>query len=868
MKKRDLTPLKNNKTTPLEIKGAMLCRKACAEGSVLLKNNDVLPISPRPVALFGFGARHTMVRGIGSGDIAMRYLISVEQGLENAGFNITTKKWLDHFDKIYAEHRLKLGEELREESKKTGIDCLHLLYARPHVLISSQDITDGDIAAANTDTAIYVLTRKEGEGIDRRYAAGEYLLSEHELNQLKKLKASFKKFILLLNIGAVIDTKEILEIGPDAVILMFQGSGEIGNAVADMLTGNIAPSGKLTSTWAKDYWDYPNSDTFGENDGDIVNELYHEGIYVGYRYFDSFNIEPQYAFGYGKTYTTFSIKSAGLTITGSICNVNVNVTNTGSTAGKEVVQVYLSAPQGTLDKPYQQLCAFAKTAMLRPGDTDHLTISFRMEEQASFDMQRGVYLLEAGNYIVRIGNSSRSTKVCGIVRLAGERITRKVDNLFKRPIMFDDLTSSETKNISYSGEQKEIEDAPVYPMDVDAIPAYGETAYSSTPVNYFAGQIDPGAVNTGEGKNVFLEVSGDISLAKVKCGEYTVEQLVASMNEEGLCHLVVGQEYIHEKYKMNSVSTHVMGACGETTNYFLNRESLGEIPYTIVADGPAGLRLINRFQTDPEGNIVFIDPVLSYEDGEFGEDGYIDGYENYYQYVTGLPIATQLASTWNIPLLNQLGNVVGSEMERYDIDVLLAPSLNIHRNPLCGRNFENFSEDPYVSAMAAIAIVKGIQVHPGRGATLKHMAASNQEAGRTSHNSLVSERTMREIYLKGFELAIKYSNPYAIMTSLNCVNGPHGANSKDIATYVVRDEWQYKGLIMTDWNTTTPARGASTVGCINSGNDLIMPGSEDDITRLKAALHNKTDKGDVVTLGALQKCAINVLKYILRTTRL
>lgn len=207
-------------------------------------------------------------------------------------------------------------------------------------------------------------------------------------------------------------------------------------------------------------------------------------------------------------------------------------------------------------------------------------------------------------------------------------------------------------------------------------------------------------------------------------------------------------------------------------------------------------------------------------------------------------------------------------MEKYDIDLWLAPGLNLHRNPLCGRNFEYFSEDPFVSAAASISLVNGTQSISGRGATIKHMAANNQEAARTSHNSVVSERTMRELYLKGFELTVKYSNPFAIMTSLNCVNGPHGTNNKDIATYVVRDEWKYDGVVMTDWNTTTPERGASTIGCINAGDDLIMPGSNDDWENLHKALHNISGTGECVTLGSIQKCAKHVLNYILRTNRI
>ena len=341
MKKSDITCLRSSEIGELERTGTALAFQASVEGSVLLENNGILPLHTQPIALYGYGARMTMVRGIGSGDIAYRYVINIEEGLENAGFTITSKKWLDEFDR---------------------------LYTRPHTLPSSQPITDEDIADSKTDTAVYVLSRKEGEGRDNSYIKKEYIPSDEELDQLKKLRAGYKNLILLLNVGSPIETREILEISPDAVLLIFQGGAEIGNAVAQMLCGKQSPSGKLTSTWAKDYWDYPNSKEFGENDGDVENELYREGLYMGYRYFDTFDVTPLYPFGYGKSYTTFSIESQGVMLEGSSVDVTVKISNVGTFPGKEVAQLYLSAPGKELHQPYQALCAFAKTRLLAPGE--------------------------------------------------------------------------------------------------------------------------------------------------------------------------------------------------------------------------------------------------------------------------------------------------------------------------------------------------------------------------------------------------------------------------------------------------------------------------------------------------------------------
>lgn len=863
MRRRNITHLKSEQMDELEKEGIKLAFEASVEGAVLLENNGALPMKPCRVAVYGIGCRNTMVRGIGSGDVTYRYVVNMEQGLESEGFIITNKEWLDRFDEKYIKYRKMLFAGIERESMETGVDNLHVFYNRPHIIPVYQEISDEDISNSRTDTAIYVLSRKEGEGCDRRHVEGEYLLAREEQIQLKKIREKHKTFILLLNIGSPIDMNEILEIAPDAVLLMYQGGAEIGNAVAQILTGKKNPSGKLTSTWAANYWDYPNSAEFGANDNDVCNEVYREGVYIGYRYFDSFNVTPLYPFGYGKSYTEFSIAYREMTNTKNRITVNAVVKNTGITEGKEVVQLYVSLPEITIEQPMKQLCAYTKTKLLKPGECEVVQLTFYMEDLASFDKKESTYVLEKGDYYLQIGNSSLEVSVCGIVRLNQKVVTRKVQHLFQGQMEFEVLTSDNRKNKELDLEGKECE---VCYVAAESIPISDEILYSDNHVNYFSGQIDPSDVNHGTGEDVFLEVPQKISLGMVRAGQYSIEQMVASMDEDELVHLVTGQEYVDPRYLIRSVSTHVPGAAGETTNYFDEVHSWREIPYTVLADGPAGLRLIPHVQVDEKDSFVFLNPLLAYENGEFVEDKeYLEKYENCYQYTTGLPNATQLACTWNKELLYKIGELVGKEMEKYDVDLWLAPGINLHRNPLCGRCFEYFSEDPYISAVTAIELINGVQSNFGKGATIKHMAACNQEAARTSHNSIVDERTMRDMYLKGFELVVKYAKPFAIMTALNCVNGPHGTNSRDLATYVARDEWGYDGVIMTDWNTTTPERGANTAECINSGNDLIMPGSETDILKLKAALHNENKLGDAITLGDLQYSAMNVLKYILRT---
>lgn len=867
MKKRDLSHLSSAEPGRWERLGTKLALQAGTEGAVLLENNGALPLSPCRIGLYGHGARHTVVSGIGSGDIHYRSFVTVEQGLLDHGFTISSTEWLDEYDRQYADGRRQLLDQVERRSRETGIDSLHCFYDRPHILPDSQSIDAARAEADGADAAIYVLSRKEGEGCDNRYVKGEYLPSDRELEQLRTLRGAYSTLILLLNTGSPIEMEAILKIGPDAVLDIFQGGALIGTGAARLICGLECPSGRLTSTWARDYWDHPNSREFGDNDGDTRFEVYREGQLMGYRWFDTFGTEPRYPFGYGLSYTGFDIKCAGIERQGSEISVKAMVRNTGERAGKEVVQLYAAEPGRELPQPRQKLWAYAKTPRLAPGESCLVKLRVRLEDMAAFSPAKRAYLLEAGDYVLFLGSSSRKNRVCGVLRLTGERITRRVDLLFGMPVQFDETEAPE--RVYTASQWAEIAAAEICTVEPEDIPAEGRAVYPGPAPDYLGVAVEPGRVNLGAGEQIRLDVPGDVSLAQVKKGERSLQELIASMDEEELIQLVTGQEHIDPRYLMHSLSTHVPGAAGESTNYFLRHRPEREIPYTVLADGPAGLRLVHEIQTDENGDVVYLDPLLSYEGGEFvrGDGGYVPGRDTFYQYVTALPVSVQLASTWNSELLYEIGRVIGGEMERYDVDLWLAPGINLHRNPLCGRNFEYFSEDPVVSAVTAIALIRGVQSHPGRGAAVKHMAANNQEAARTSHCSVVSERCMRELYLKAFELVIKYSDPFAVMTSLNCVNGPHGTNSKALATDILRGEWHYDGLVVTDWNTTTPARGASTTGCINAGDALIMPGSEDDHRRLRAALHNMSEEGERVTLGQLQRCAMDVLRYILRTGR-
>ncbi len=339
-------------------------RKIASQGMVLLSNNGALPLAGGgKIALFGNGGRKTVKGGTGSGDVNSRFVVNVEQGLEEAGFQVTTGDWLDRYDKAVEEARAAYGEEMRAAVEGSGVMPILYLFDHPFKEPAVPPVTEEDCRKADTDTALFIVARNSGEGKDRRPVAGEYGLFPEEEENIRILRKHFRKVIIILNVGSVVDTGFLRrESGADAILLMSQAGNIGGYALADVLTGQVTPGGKLTTTWAERYEDYPGAASFSHMNGDVDDEHYEEGIYVGYRYFDSFNITPAYPFGFGLSYTTFRMETERVEADGEKVSLKVRVTNTGDRyAGKEVVQVYYSAPWGKLEKPYQELAAFGKT---------------------------------------------------------------------------------------------------------------------------------------------------------------------------------------------------------------------------------------------------------------------------------------------------------------------------------------------------------------------------------------------------------------------------------------------------------------------------------------------------------------------------
>lgn len=818
-------------------------RRIAGECMVLLENDGTLPLSgPQKVALYGNGARATVKGGTGSGEVNSRYSVSVEQGLEEAGFTVTTKAWLAEQDRVIQEEWNAYMADIHQRAEAMGIPDFFVLFNEhfiPKALAPFQK--------AEGDVAIYVLGRNSGEGSDRCAEEGDYELSQAEIDLLTQLGQNYKKVILLLNLGGVINAATLKSIpGISAMMLISQSGNMGGHIVADVLLGKSIPSGRLTDTWAANYMDYPSSATFSHNNGNWNDEYYTDGIFVGYRYFDTFNVTPVYPFGYGLNYTSFNMETLGASADEKTVSVTVRVTNTGKFAGREVVQVYGSAPRDGLEKPMQVLCGFGKTRLLQPGESQELKVSFDLTNLESYDPAKAAYVLEAGAYVIRVGVNSRATHVAAVLQLDATVETKKVKNICPLDEEFDEISCAGVACWKSENEEAEKTAAPVFALSASKIP---------TVTVEYAGEPEP-----------FAPAGTDhmITLEEVRDGKYTMEQLVSQLTVEEMAEWCVGSARDSENV-IGSASTAVPGAAGETSLALAHRG----VRDMVNADGPAGLRLIPHFRTDAEGKLLPGGSAMGGMAENFApkQEGDVD----YYQYCTAIPIAWLLASSWDLELIEKCGDVVGAEMETFGVRIWLAPGMNIHRNPLCGRNFEYYSEDPLLSGLCAAADVRGVQKHPGVGTSIKHYFANNQEDNRMFVNAHIKERAIREIYLRNFGVCIEASQPMTIMTSYNLINGVHGANCYDSITCYAREECGFQGYVMTDWFTSNMRVSgamakpnpkypcASSPLCIYAGNDVQMPGSEGNIEDIITAVQDGSLK-----LGYLQRCAAKLLEVDLK----
>ena len=794
--------------TELEYANQRIAYEAACEGMVLLKNDGALPFTTKRVALYGPGAKRTIKGGTGSGEVNERHSVSVLEGMENRGFEILSRQWIADYDDFYEKAHAAYKLEKKKRVNLLKISAINDMLWDNFRIPAGPAIT----SVLDTDSCVYVLSRQAGEGGDRKAEAGDYLLTQEEKAAIAFCAASYEKFVLIINCGSSMDLGFLEEIpGINAILYICQPGTQGGNAVADILTGEVSPSGKLTDTWAKTYADVPFGQEFSYLSENPREAYYREGIYVGYRYYDSFGVTPAFPFGFGLSYTDFSISCLETKVDGREVILTAQVTNVGKKfAGKEVVQLYVSAPAGQLHKEYQSLAAFGKTDLLQPGQSQQLQLRFDLGELASFRESDNCFVLEPGKYLLRLGNSCRDTALCAAVELEREVVVSRHEAICPMKDDFEELSAPERENA-------EIGDIPTLRMD--------PLAFITETYEYKAPDV---------------------------CRDIRVRQWLKKLTTGEMVDIVVGVGQLQNKHGFN-----LPGAVGVTTSKFWDRG----LANVTLCDGPAGLRIQSRSTVDAKGQVKPLEMPLSIfeyipEPVKKLLMGDLNKEVGLYQYTTAFPVANCLGQTWNAPLLERIGQAIYREMKEFGCTYWLAPAMNIHRNPLCGRNFEYFSEDPRLTGTMAAALSRGVQQEPGFYVTIKHFACNNQEDDRTHMSSNLSQRALREIYLRGFRMAVQ-SGAKSVMTSYNKVNGVYTPNSYDLLTKVLRNEWGFEGVVMTDWYSTNPGQGDNAL-CMAAGNDLIMPGMF--LHKQQILLGLRSGK---LTKKDLRRCCGNVLRQIL-----
>ncbi len=759
-----------------------ILRQAAAQGAVLLENR-VLPLPENAVvSLFGRVQLDWFFTGYGSGgDVNAPYGIHLLQGLRSC-------------------EKLRLNEELAGIYEKWVTDhpADHGVWgfwprSHPEMPLTEELVS---AARAKSDHAVVVIGRSSGEDRENALEKGSFYLTDEELSMLRAVTQAFPDTVLLLNIGCVMDLSFLDEFLPKlgAVMILWQGGMESGNAAADLLCGIQTPSGRLTDTIAHSYSDYPSANSFGSKDFNC----YTEDIYVGYRWFETFAPDQvRYPFGYGLSYTSFSLESVQ---TGPL-SWQVTVTNTGSYAGQETAMLYVGKPASLLGNPSRELVAFGKTRLLQPGESQTLTLTAQEHQLASFDDSgasghKDCWVLLGGSYGMFCGTDVRSAQAVGTYEVPQLKILSRLTEAAAPVLPFQRLVNQNGVAVWQA--------VPLRTVDLK------QTILSALP--------QP------------VTQTGDLGwkLKDVQQGRVSLNDFLAQLSMEELEAITRG----------GCAMDHPLGPKGNAGIFGGVTQALREkgIPAITTTDGPSGIRL--------------------------------------YDSCSLIPIGTALACTFDTELVHKLMRKLGKEMVERGTHVLLAPGMNIHRNPLCGRNFEYYSEDPLLTGQIAAAAVRGLQ-SVGVAACPKHFACNNQEYNRNKTDSVLSQRALREIYLKGFEICVKETKPKTIMTSYNKINGVWGHYHYELVQTILRGEWGFAGLVLTDWwmqYAPSPEfpNLKDNAYRVRSGVDVLMPGNRHFGARGTgdSSLLKTYGETDGITLGEIQRCARHVLECILELKKL
>lgn len=764
-----------------------LARQAVAEGCVLLKNNNnSLPINDgETVSVFGRIQFDYYYSGTGSGGMVNPpYVVSILDALRESKDISVNKDLIEIYQNWSIENPFDKGQGWAQEP-----------WSQKEMPLTQELV---EKAAGKSDIAIVIIGRTAGEEKDNSATKGSYFLTDEEENMLASVCKVFSRVAVVLNVGNIIDMGWVDRYNPAAVLYAWQGGSEGGNGVCDILTGKVNPSGRLSDTIALDINDYPSTENFG----DSKRNYYKEDIYVGYRYFETAATEKvRYSFGYGLSYTTFENKTDKYSVTQDKISFNVTVTNTGKTSGKQVIQIYVAPPQGTLGKPAKNLIRFAKTELLNSGESETMSFEISADEFASYDdsgvtKHKSCYVLEAGTYEIYAGFDVRNTLAIGKYVVNELQVVKRMQEILAPTQLYSRLKPCVFSNGNYSMIEEEV----------------------STRTENLSQRVKQENINK-------CSFSGDLGykLGDVYEKSVTLSDFLAQLTDHDLICISRGEGMCSPKVTPGTASA--FGGVTERLKYF-------GIPVACCADGPSGIRMDN------------------------GEKAF------------SLPNGTALACTFNVDLLGNLFQMVGMELRMNRVDTILGPGMNIHRSPLNGRNFEYFSEDPYLTGKMACAELKGMHKFGVTG-TIKHFTCNNQEFKRQEADSVVSERALREIYLKGFEIAVKEGGAYSVMSTYGPLNGIWTAGSSDLLTTVLRNEWKFKGVVMTDWwakmnDEGCPASIQNTAAMTRAQNDVYMVTVSSEANSNEDNSEDELEKGNICR-EMLIRNATNICNFILNS---
>ncbi len=764
-------------------------RMAAAEGCVLLKNDrDALPLKDgERIAVFGRTQFHYYKSGTGSGgSVNTDYVTGIWEALENSGKYELNSKVRQAYEEWIADHPY-------EEGAGWGLEP----WSQEEMPVSSELIRK---AAAESDAALCIIGRTAGEDQDNKNEEGSYLLTGAERELIKEVCRAFPRTVILLNTGNIIDMKWVGEYDPAAVLYVWQGGQEGGNAVADVLSGTVNPDGHLTDTVAADIEDYPSTVNFGSE----TENVQEEDIFAGYRYFETFARERVlYPFGFGLSYTTFESSLKGFEQEGDEWSLRIGVRNTGALSGRHTVQAYCQAPQGRLGKPLKVLCGFAKSGVLEPGAEEILTIPIRRSDLASYDDSgatghKSAFVLEEGTYRILFGDHVRDTKEAGCFEIKECTVVCQCEEAMAPVKPFERLVIRNTEH----GFEKGREAVPLRSRDAD--PAEKRKRELSE----------------------CLPFTGDqgYRLKDAENGKISMETFLAQLSDQDLITMIRGEGMCSSK-----VTPGIAGAYGGVTE----RLKKFGIPVAGCADGPSGIRM------------------------DCGTHAF------------SLPNGTCLACSFDEEISEKLFRFEALELRKNRIDALLGPGMNIHRNPLNGRNFEYFSEDPYLTGKIAAAQLRGLHAFDIAG-VIKHFAGNTQEHLRHKVNMVLSERALREIYLKGFEIAVREGKARAVMSTYGPVNGMYTSSCYDLLTTILRKEWGFTGIVMTDWwamgNDSAGAPGSyqNVSAQVMAQNDLNMVNANSEENSSGDDLDTALKEGKL-TRSDLVRSAANICRHLLTT---